>query len=281
MNNTHQQEAAAQLQALHKQKELFVLPNIWDAGGAKIVEAKGFKAIATTSAGIAFANGYSDGEALPFSLLIETVKRISSKISTPLSVDFERGYGEEEGEFYENTKQLLVAGAVGLNIEDGLPNKKISEARSMKKKLQVMNDLKNELGIDFLINSRTDIYWNQIGLEKERLKKTIERANSYFSWGADCVFIPGNIPFNELEIVTKEVAGPINVLLNEQLKNIDALNKIGVKRVSLGSSLSRNSITNLFIQSEQIKKNHFDLLLKDSLTYDYVNQFYGAQEEEK
>lgn len=90
MNITqNQKDRAKKFQKMHRQDKLFVLPNIWDAGGAKIFEKKGFQALATTSAGIAFANGFADGGELPFSILLETVRRITSKIDIPLSIDFE------------------------------------------------------------------------------------------------------------------------------------------------------------------------------------------------
>lgn len=275
----NQRDKAKQFQEIHRKEGLFVLPNIWDAGGAKIFEQKRFAAVATTSAGVAFANGFSDGEELPLTILLETVQRISTKITIPLSVDFERGYSENAEEVYENAKQLLLAGAVGLNIEDGLPDKSISDRQSMKRKLEYLNQLKKEFALDFLINSRTDIYWNQIGEQKSRLSATIERLNRYLSWGADCVFVPGNISVEELQRLIKEVNGPINILLSKNLKNMNQLNELGVKRVSLGSSVSRNSIKHLFNESNKIKRNDFDSLLSDSLSYDFVNQFYGMGEE--
>ncbi|KAF1297857.1 hypothetical protein BAU15_08100 [Enterococcus sp. JM4C] len=146
----NQKDKAAQFQEMHKREGIFVLPNIWDAGGARIFEERGFEALATTSAGIAFANGFSDGEVLPLNILLETVRRVTKRITIPLSVDFERGYGENDSQIYENTKQLLFGGAVGLNIEDGLPNKKISDAQVMKNKLDCMNELKKEIGLHFL-----------------------------------------------------------------------------------------------------------------------------------
>lgn len=164
----NQKDKAAQFQEMHKREIVFVLPNIWDAGGARIFEERGFKALATTSAGVAFANGFSDGEELPLNILLETVRRITNRITIPLSVDFERGYGENDSQIYENGKQLLFAGAVGLNIEDGLPNREISDPQVMKKKLNCLNKLKKELGLNFLINGRTDIYWNEIADQQRR-----------------------------------------------------------------------------------------------------------------
>lgn len=282
MNITqNQKDRAKKFQEMHRQDKLFVLPNIWDAGGAKIFEKKGFQALATTSAGIAFANGFADGGELPFSILLETVRRITSKIDIPLSIDFERGYSEDIQEIYENTKKILLSGAVGLNVEDGLPKKRISDLQAMKNKIECINSLKKELGVDFVINSRTDIYWNEIGDPESRLPAAIKRVNSYFSWGADCVFVPGNISFNELKILTKEVNGPLNILLNKDLKNIDQLNALGVKRVSLGSSLSRNSMSNLFKEIEKIGKNDFDSLLSNTLPYEFVNHLYEVRKDNK
>ena len=269
-----QKKKAEEFQKMHHDESFLILPNIWDAGSGRIIEKNGFKAMAPTSAGIAFSNGYSDGEHFPFDLLLDSINRISTRTTLPLSVDFERGYSETSKGIYENTKKLLLAGAIGLNIEDGLPSKRISEPNSMKEKLNVLNTLKTELELNFLINSRTDMYWNEIGNENERLAETIDRTNQYFSWGADCVFVPGNIPFSELEILIKEAHGPINVLLNNELRDAQKLKNIGVKRLSLGSNLSRNNLFNLSKQSLMIKNLDFDLVLAESFSYNYLNNLF-------
>lgn len=274
--NQTQKMNAKKFQSMHKQDTLLLLPNIWDAGSGKIIEKSGFKAMATTSAGIAFANGYQDGECLPFDLLIDSIKKITNRTNIPLSVDFERGYSESGKKIVENTKQLLSAGAIGLNIEDGLPDRKISETQSMQEKLIALTTLKKEINFNFLINSRIDIYWNEIGDKKTRLAETINRANKYFSWGADCVFVPGNISLGELKILVKEVSGPTNVLLNKELNNIQMLQGIGVKRLTIGSSLSRNSIFNLLNQSSFINQHNFESLLNNTLSYDYVNRLFKS-----
>lgn len=211
--------------------------------------------------------------------MLETVRRITSKIDIPLSIDFERGYSEDIQEIYENTKKILLSGAVGLNVEDGLPKKRISDLQVMKNKIECINSLKKELGVDFVINSRTDIYWNEIGDPESRLPAAIKCVNSYFSWGADCVFVPGNISFNELKTLTNEVNGPLNILLNKDLQNINQLNTLGVRKISLGSSLSRNSISNLFEEVEKKGKNNFDSLLNNTLSYESVNQLYEGKSE--
>jgi len=107
---------------MHKENKMFVLPNAWGVGSAYVFEKQGFKAVATSSTGVAHDLGYPDGEHISFDDLLQVVERIASRVDIPLSVDFERGYSETNEEVKENARKLLSAGAVGFNIEDGLPN---------------------------------------------------------------------------------------------------------------------------------------------------------------
>src|SRR5258708_9897671 len=121
--------------SLHKEKDILVLPNAWDAGSAKVIEDAGAKAIATSSAGVAWALGYPDGDVLPPRMLTDLTARITNVIRIPLSVDFEGGYTKNPAKAAENLKPIIDAGAVGINIEDGegtleLLAKKIEKARN-------------------------------------------------------------------------------------------------------------------------------------------------------
>src|SRR5882724_11882406 len=104
---------------LHRQKDLLILPNAWDAGSAKVIEDAGAKAVATSSAGVAWAIGYPDGDILPPKMLADLTARITHAITVPLSVDFEGGYSKNPQKVAENLKAIIDAGAVGINIEDG------------------------------------------------------------------------------------------------------------------------------------------------------------------
>ncbi|MFR3686939.1 MAG: isocitrate lyase/phosphoenolpyruvate mutase family protein, partial [Enterococcus sp.] len=158
-----QKERASKFSAMHKTEKMFVLPNVWNVGSAYVFEKQGFKAVATSSAGIAYDLGYPDGEDIPFEELLEVVKRITARISIPLSVDFDRGYGESVQEVKENAKRLILAGAIGCNIEDGMPNGKLLPVDSQVEKIKALVELKHELGIDFVINARTCAYWLDVG----------------------------------------------------------------------------------------------------------------------
>ena len=125
MITTEQKQRAKEFQALHHNKEMLLLPNAWNAGSAKVFEKEGFKAVATTSAGIAFAMGYADGEIIDIEDLCLVSEQITRRISIPLSVDLERGYSNNPQEVKENVRKILKTGAVGINLEDGRPDGKL------------------------------------------------------------------------------------------------------------------------------------------------------------
>lgn len=153
-----QKEKARIFQNLHKQNKMFILPGAWSVGSAHIFEKQGFKAVGTSSAGIAYNLGYSDGEEISFDDYVWIVGKIANRLSIPLSVDFERGYSEDSTEIKENAKRLLYAGAVGFNIEDGLADGTLSPLDKQIAKISALVELKRELGIDFVINARTCTY---------------------------------------------------------------------------------------------------------------------------
>src|SRR5438045_3285138 len=105
--------------SLHRQENILILPNAWDAASARVIEDAGAKAIATSSAGVAWALGYQDGDALPPTILADLTARITEVIRIPLSVDFEGAYTKDPAKVSENLKPIIGAGAVGINIEDG------------------------------------------------------------------------------------------------------------------------------------------------------------------
>ncbi|WP_314066389.1 isocitrate lyase/phosphoenolpyruvate mutase family protein [uncultured Vagococcus sp.] len=269
----NQSQRAQQFIDLHHQS-LFVLPNIWNGGSAKVFEKNGFPALATTSAGIAYALGYDDGEELPFDSLLWVVKQITSRIELPLSVDFERGYNESPKEVKDNARQLLQAGAVGLNIEDGLANRTIDPPHLIKEKLQAIHSLKSELNINFVINARTDIYWHNLEDDQKKLKIAIERGNQFAEWGADCVFIPGQLSYDTIATLVKEIPLPLNVILSDTSDDYQRLNEIGVKRLSTGSSIARQVLTNLIKLANKTQSNQFDSLLHHNLSYKEANDYF-------
>ena len=240
MISNKQRENARAFWERHQEKKLLVLPNAWDVGSARIFEKQGFKAVATTSAGVAHSMGYADGENLAFDELLYLVKRITSRIGIPLSVDFERGFGESGKVVKENARQLLYAGAVGFNLEDGLPqNGELSSVGLQTEKIRALRELKEELNLGFVINARTCAYLLNVSENNERLQIATQRGNAYLEAGADCVFVPGTLDENIMIALIQGIHGPVNILLTDQSYDFKRLEEIGVRRLSIGSALSR------------------------------------------
>ncbi|MBP1044207.1 isocitrate lyase/phosphoenolpyruvate mutase family protein [Vagococcus sp. BWB3-3] len=271
---TYQPQLAQRFYNLHQNQDMFVLPNVWNGGSAKIFEKSGFSALATTSAGIAFALGYDDGEELAFDTLLWVVNQITSRITVPLSVDFERGYGESPEVVQANARKLLQAGAVGFNLEDGLANKTVDAPQVLKEKIQALATLKQELGINFVINARTDCYWHNLGTEQEKLKMAIENGHHFLEWGADCVFVPGRLSYQTIEILANEIPGPLNIILSDTSDDVQRLNQLGVKRLSTGSAPARQALTNLIKLANDTKATHFEPLLTNVLSYQEANDYF-------
>ena len=233
MVSDKQREKARAFSDMHKSNKLFVLPNAWNVGSAYVFEKQGFEAVATSSAGIAHDLGYPDGESISFNDLLCIAGKIASRIDIPLSVDFERGYSEINEEVKENARKLIFAGAVGFNLEDGLPNGELSPLGTQIEKIKALSQLKSELEIDFVINARTCTYLLNEANEKN-LKIAVERCSAFVEAGADCVFVPGAKDETTISSLVKNINAPVNILLNAALGSFESLGKIGVRRLSAG-----------------------------------------------
>lgn len=273
-NRKTQKELAIDFQKLHTKEELLVLPNVWNAGTAKIFEQQGFEAIATTSAGVAFSLGCSDGEIITVEDLTQVVKQITSKINIPLSVDIERGYSDTIEEIVNNVKQIIQAGAVGINIEDGKADGTLYELDFQLEKIKALVKLKQELDIPFVINARTCVYWLNIGDEKQKIKTAIERSNAFEKAGADCVFIPGNIEKETVKKFVEQIKTPVNIVLSPAFSEIEEMDKIGVKRLSIGSAAAQTICENITNIAKELRVNNVDTLLNRNFTYKSTNELF-------
>ncbi|MHA6260180.1 isocitrate lyase/PEP mutase family protein [Sporosarcina sp. CAU 1771] len=260
---------------LHKQGPTFILPNAWNAISAKIFEEKGFKAIGTTSAGIAASFGYSDGQKLPFEMMIETISSITRAVNIPVSADIEAGYGFTIDELVNNVREVIIAGAIGINIEDGTGDliDPLTDVLVQSENIEAIRELSNSLNIPLFINARTDLYWANVGEPEERLLETIHRANAYVEAGADCIFVPGVTDIEAIEILRKEITVPINLLSNPLLPTLEELSTIGIERVSTGSGPFRATVSMLnSIADELYNKGTFEQLTKNVLSYEEVEE---------
>lgn len=229
---------AALLLALHDGPG-FVLPNAWDAGSARILEQVGFPAIATTSAGIAWACGVPDGGVVDRDTMLEHVRRIVEAVAVPVTADLEAGYGDTADEVAETVALALRVGAVGGNLEDARDGglfgideaaERVAAARAVAPRGR------------FVLNARTDTYF--VGTDGDPFAETVERATRYVDAGADCVFVPGVVEAEEIRRLAAAVPAPLNVVAG-LANTIDAptLFSLGVRRVSIGGSLARAALS--------------------------------------
>lgn len=228
---------------LHAAQELLFIGNAWDLLSALILEKAGFKAIGTTSWGIANSLRYADGELIDFDRHLAIIKTITENVKIPVSADIEAGYGSDTKTIVENVLRTADVGVAGINIEDSL--KKQNGLRTINEHCSLLSDIRTALDNNgykgFYVNARTDTYFQ---LEKPFLE-TINRAKAYVESGANGIFVPGLTDYGEIKEITLNVNAPINVLSLPGLTNCNELKELGVKRFSFGNALSDKIISEL------------------------------------
>jgi 2-methylisocitrate lyase-like PEP mutase family enzyme len=212
---------------------LLLLPNAWDAGSARLIESLGAKALATTSAGVAWSHGYADGDQLPVRLLLTTVAGIARVIRVPLSVDVEGGYSNDPATVGETVGAVIEAGAVGINIEDGSGDPEVLCA-----KIEQARSAAVRLGVDLFVNARTDVYLRGFAPKDGRVEETLARAERYRAAGADGLFVPGLVNAAEIRAVASSSRLPLNVMALPRLPPAGELEALGVRRLSAGAGIA-------------------------------------------
>jgi 2-methylisocitrate lyase-like PEP mutase family enzyme len=244
MNLEAQRAKAELLRRLHEGPDLLVLANPWDAGSARIFEQAGCRALGTTSAGIAFAHGYADGERLSRAEMLEAVRRIVAAVAVPVTADMEAGFGELAADVVETVRGVLRAGAVGVNLEDapkGAPGT-LFEIAAQVEKIRAVRELAAAEGIPLVINARTDVYLDQIGAPESRFDHAVQRANAYRDAGADCLYVPGVRDAETIQRLVQAIRGPLNVLAGPGVPPVAELARLGVRRLSVGSGPMRATL---------------------------------------
>jgi 2-methylisocitrate lyase-like PEP mutase family enzyme len=226
-----------QFRSLHQSGELFVLPNVWNPRSAAVFQESGFAAIGTSSAAVAVSLGYSDGEQMPFSDYLFIIKRILASVNIPLTVDLEMGYGKSVDDIYANCRQLVELGVAGINIEDSSidqQGRKLKDAASFADMIQQLKAKLRTSKQDLFINIRCDTYI--LGVP-DKQQETIQRLERYEPTGADGIFLPCIIAEDDIADAVRATKLPVNVMCIPGLPGFDTLNRLGVKRVSMGPFL--------------------------------------------
>jgi 2-methylisocitrate lyase-like PEP mutase family enzyme len=237
MSTPSQSEKAIAFRKMHDRSRILLLPNVWDVAGARVFEASGFRAVATTSAGLAWSLGYPDGQRVPRAELIDAVRRITSGVAVPVTVDLEAGFGSTPEEVADMVRHILAAGAVGINLEDGthLPERPLVDPALHVDKIRAVRAVGEALGVPLVINARTDVYLAGVGEPNERFEHAVRRANTYRAAGADCLFVPGVYDPATIRRLVQALDGPLNILARSTCPSVPELRELGVARVSVGS----------------------------------------------
>jgi len=237
-------EKGAHFARSHSDPGIIVLPNAWDAGSAIMMAEAGFRAIATTSAGIAFSMGLPDGQHVSRDAMLERVAQIVAAVALPVSADLEAGYGPGAEDVAATVRGALGAGAIGCNIEDatGSPHTPLFDIDLACDRIRAGAEVAQRANQPFVLNARTDSYLVCPGDDRKNFTETVKRANAYREAGAGCLFVPGPMDQGTIARLVREIDGPLNVLgaragMASALSIAD-LERLGVKRVSIGGSLS-------------------------------------------
>lgn len=278
INIDKQKQKADDFLALHLAPTILILPNAWDVASEKIFELEGFKAIGTTSAGIAAMLGYADGQHMSLAENMEVVQRIVNNTTLPVSADIEAGYATSIEGVEKAANAVLNVGAVGLNIEDstGDPNTPFFDIALQQEKIKAIREMSVANGIHLVINARTDAIMNNDDAP-QNLWEAIERGNAYREAGADCIFVPdvGNLDKKLIPILVKEIDAPINIIAGATTPPIPELQDMGVSRVSIGPRPMRAVLSLLRkIAKELMTTGTYKLMTESSISYSEVNQWF-------
>ncbi|QLQ40360.1 isocitrate lyase/PEP mutase family protein [Micromonospora robiginosa] len=231
-----QQTLAQQFRSLHRPGEPLVLVNAWDAASARIVAAAGARAVATTSAGVAWSRGAPDGDALARDQAVDVIRLVAAAVRLPVTADIEAGYGDTPDEVAETVTAVLDAGAVGVNVEDARHdgNGPLRPVDDQCARLAAVRAAADRAGIPLYVNARVDTFLRGAG----GVPETVARAEAYLAAGADGIFVPGTVDPETVAALVAAVPAPLNVLAGPGAPPIAELARLGVARVSLGSAVA-------------------------------------------
>src|SRR5580704_12140917 len=248
-------QKANALRALHHTGRALLLPNVWDVASARIIEEAGFPAIATTSAGIAFSLGYPDGQKISRSEMLTQVARIARAVKVPVSADVEAGYGDRPEDAAQTAREVIEAGAVGMNFEDGTddPQRPLTDLPLQLERIHAIREAAAKAGVPVVLNARTDVFLSQVGPPETRYDHTLQRLRAYRDAGADCVFAPGVRDSETIARLVKDLQCPLNILAGPGSPSVGELQRLGVARISLGSAPMRATLGLLRRMSEELK----------------------------
>ena len=251
---------------MHHGSPALLLPNAWDAVSARMFEESGFRAVATTSGGLAWALGYPDGEGAPWTEVVAATRRIVRVVNVPVSADIESGFGATPADVLSHVREMIAAGVVGINIEDSDLRAR-GTLRSLEdavERIRAARRAANESGIPIVLNARTDVFHHNIGEAKDRPAEVLRRARAYLEAGADCIFLFGHPELEAVAELAKSIKAPVNIVGRAGMPGMAELERLGVARVSTASGPSMTALSMV----RRVAQTLFETRQFESLTSD-------------
>ncbi|WGM37191.1 isocitrate lyase/phosphoenolpyruvate mutase family protein [Caulobacter sp. NIBR1757] len=218
---------AADFHALHAGPDVLVLPNAWDAASAAMMQDAGAKAVATSSAAVAWARGYADGDNLPVPVLLDVIAGMARVLSTPLTADIEGGFTDDLETLTQTVEAVIQAGAVGINLEDGKRDPDLHA-----RKIEAAREAGVRTGVELFINARIDVYLKGLAEGEAALTETLSRAQLYEQAGASGIFVPGPIDETLIGQLADGISLPLNIMGRAGAPKAARLADLGVRRLS-------------------------------------------------
>lgn len=272
-----QSQKARIFRALHERNKTFVIPNPWDAGTSRLLAQMGFEALATTSAGAAFAAGQPDG-AIGRDAMLAHIAAIAAAVDLPVSADLENGYGDAPEEVAQTIRLAAAAGAVGGSIEDatGRADAPIYEINLAVDRIKAAADAAIALSFPFMLTGRCENFLHG----RPDLDDTILRLRAYQEAGADVLYAPGLTRLEDIAAVIRAVDRPVNVLAGPSL-TVNDLAGLRVRRVSVGSALARAALTGFLAAAHEIRDHGTFSYAQSAVSYRDANALFKAERQNR
>ena len=272
-----QSERALAFQALHRAPGVFIIPNPWDAGSAFLLQHLGFKALATTSAGLAFSLAKPDGaNAVTRDETLANCKAIVEATELPVAADLENGFGDAPEDCAETIRQAAAVGLVGGSIEDstGRADSPIFALELAAERVRAAAEAAHGLAFPFMLTARAENHLHG----RADLKDTIRRVQAFQEAGADVLFAPGLKTADDIRAVTSSVDRPVNVImgLSGVTFSAEELGHMGVKRISVGSSLARAALGGFLRGAKELATHGTFSYAADAVPHAEVNGLFAA-----
>jgi 2-methylisocitrate lyase-like PEP mutase family enzyme len=273
-----QRDKALTFEALHKAPGLFIIPNPWDAGSAFLLQHLGFKALATTSAGLAFSLAKPDGaNAVSRDETLANCRAIAEATELPVAADLENGFGDAPEDCAETIRQAASVGLVGGSIEDstGRGDTPIFALAHAAERVRAAAEAAHGLTFPFMLTARAENYLHG----RADLKDTIRRLQAFQEAGADVLFAPGLRTADDIRAVTSSVDRPVNVIMG--LSGVvfwaEELRQMGVKRISVGSSLARAALGEFLRGAKELATHGTFTYAADAVPHGELNALFARR----